>query len=138
VVSEWGNSLSGGQKQRLAIARTLVRRPEILIFDEATSHLDSATERAIQESLASQLRGRTVVLVAHRLSTIRDADLIYVLQQGQVVEQGTHQQLLAQGGWYRALWQAQTDTGGARPRPTFRMAAVNRRNGTSCAKWNHE
>jgi ATP-binding cassette subfamily B protein len=138
VVGEWGNTLSGGQKQRLAIARTLVRRPEILIFDEATSHLDTATERAIQESLASQLRGRTVVLVAHRLSTIRDADLIYVLQQGQVVEQGTHQQLLAQGGWYHALWQAQTDTGVAGPRPTFRMAAVNGRNGTSCGEWNHE
>ncbi len=109
VIGERGTNLSGGQRQRLAIARALLRQPEILIFDEATSHLDTATERAIQENLRTALAGKTVVLVAHRLSTIKEADLIYVLHQGQVVEQGTHGQLMAQRGWYATLWQAQTD-----------------------------
>ena len=86
VIGERGANLSGGQRQRLAIARALVRRPEVLIFDEATSHLDTATERAIQESLTTVLAGKTVVLVAHRLSTIKKADLIYVLQRGRIVQ----------------------------------------------------
>jgi ATP-binding cassette subfamily B protein len=107
VIGERGANLSGGQRQRLAIARALVRRPEILIFDEATSHLDTATERAIQENLRTALAGRTVVLVAHRLSTIQDADLIYVMHQGRIVEQGTDRQLLALGGVYSDLWRAQ-------------------------------
>src|SRR5262249_15586698 len=85
--------------------------PDVLIFDEATSHLDTATERAIQENLRTLLVGKTVVLVAHRLSTIKDADLIYVLRQGRVVEQGSHRQLLGQDGWYAALWRAQMDSG---------------------------
>jgi ATP-binding cassette subfamily B protein len=109
VIGERGANLSGGQRQRLAIARALVRQPEILIFDEATSHLDTTTERAIQKSLTTGLAGKTVVLVAHRLSTIREADLIYVLHHGRVVQAGTHRQLLAQGGVYRMLWRAQTD-----------------------------
>ena len=100
-------TLSGGQRQRLAIARALLRRPEILIFDEATSHLDTATERAIQVSLRSALAGRTVVLVAHRLSTIRDADLIYVLHRGRVAESGTHRELLAMNGRYTDLCRSQ-------------------------------
>jgi len=104
-----GVNMSGGQRQRLAIARALLRQPELLIFDEATSHLDTATERAIQASLTTALAGRTVVLVAHRLSTIREADLIYVLQRGRIVQEGTHRQLLAQEGVYRMLWRAQTD-----------------------------
>src|SRR5262249_38636133 len=108
---ERGANLSGGQRQRLAIARALVRRPDILIFDEATSHLDTATERAIQENLRTALAGRTVVLVAHRLSTVKDADMIYGLRQGGVVEEGTHRQLLARSGWYAALWRSQTDAG---------------------------
>src|SRR5262249_16018186 len=88
VIGQRGANLSGGQRQRLAIARALLRRPEVLIFEEATSHLDTATERAIQESLRTALAGRTVVLIAHRLSTVKDADLIYVLHRGRVVEEG--------------------------------------------------
>src|SRR5947209_15745847 len=107
VVGERGANLSGGQRQRLAIARALLRRPEILIFDEATSHLDTATEQAIQMSLRTALAGRTVVLVAHRLSTIRDADLIYVLHRGRVAEAGTHQELLAHKGRYASLCRIQ-------------------------------
>jgi ATP-binding cassette subfamily B protein len=86
VIGERGANLSGGQRQRLAIARALLRSPDLLIFDEATSHLDTATERAIQEGLRTALAGKTVVLVAHRLSTVKDADHIYVLHQGRVVE----------------------------------------------------
>jgi ATP-binding cassette subfamily B protein len=109
VIGERGANLSGGQRQRLAIARALLRRPDLLIFDEATSHLDTATERAIQESLRTALQGKTVVLVAHRLSTIREADLIYVIGRGQVLEQGTHVELMAKRGQYAALWHAQSD-----------------------------
>lgn len=108
VLGERGANLSGGQRQRLAIARTVVRSPDVLIFDEATSHLDTATERAVQESLRTTLSGKTVILVAHRLSTIKDADLIYVLHQGRVVEQGTHHKMMQQRGHYAALWRAQT------------------------------
>jgi ABC-type glutathione transport system ATPase component len=109
VIGERGANLSGGQRQRLAIARALLRQPELLIFDEATSHLDTTTERAIQESLKTVLMGKTVVLVAHRLSTVKAADCIYVLQRGQIVQVGTHRELLAQEGMYRTLWCAQTD-----------------------------
>jgi ATP-binding cassette subfamily B protein len=110
VIGERGANLSGGQRQRLAIARALLHRPEILIFDEATSHLDVATEQAIQENLQAASAGKTVVLVAHRLSTVRDASLIYVLRRGRVVEQGTHRELLARGGYYWSLWRAQTQS----------------------------
>lgn len=109
VIGERGANLSGGQRQRLAIARALLRQPDVLVFDEATSHLDTATERAIQANLKTALAGKTVVLVAHRLSTVKDADLIYVLHQGKVVEHGTHHELLARRGSYAALWRAQTD-----------------------------
>jgi ATP-binding cassette subfamily B protein len=118
LIGERGANLSGGQRQRLAIARALLRRPAILIFDEATSHLDTATERAIQDNLKTVLAGKTVVLVAHRLSTIKDADLIYVLRQGRVVEEGAHAQLLARGGWYWNLWRAQAGDGEELPRTT--------------------
>jgi ATP-binding cassette subfamily B protein len=109
VIGERGANLSGGQRQRLAIARALLRQPDLLIFDEATSHLDTGTERAIRDSLRTVLAGKTVVLVAHRLSTIKDADVICVLHKGQVTEQGTHRDLLAKDGLYAALWRAQTD-----------------------------
>jgi ATP-binding cassette subfamily B protein len=108
IVGERGANLSGGQRQRLAIARALLRQPDILIFDEATSHLDTATERAIQENLRTLTVGQTVLIVAHRLSTIKDANIICVMHQGRVVEQGTHTELLMQDGRYSALWHAQT------------------------------
>jgi ATP-binding cassette subfamily B protein len=108
ALGERGANLSGGQRQRLAIARALVRAPDALVFDEATSHLDTATERAIQENLRTVLAGKTVLLIAHRLSTVKDADRICVLHQGRVVEQGTHRELLALGKRYAALWRAQT------------------------------
>jgi ATP-binding cassette subfamily B protein len=121
-IGERGGNLSGGQRQRLAIARALLCEPEVLIFDEATSHLDTATERAIQASLRTALAGKTVVLVAHRLSTVRDADYVYVLNKGRVVEEGPPRQLLAQPGWYAALWQAQSSEGNA---PTVRRPDLN-------------
>jgi ATP-binding cassette subfamily B protein len=122
VLGERGGNLSGGQRQRVAMARALLRQPEILLFDEATSHLDTATEEAVQANLKTLLVNKTVVLVAHRLSTIRDADLIYVLHQGRIVEQGTHRQLLAQHGTYADLWRAQT--GGGRPVREMSVAAT--------------
>ena len=131
VIGERGANLSGGQRQRLAIARALLRRPEILIFDEATSHLDTATERAIQESLRTALAGKTVVLVAHRLSTIREADLIYVLHQGRVVEEGTHRQLMAREGRYWVLARSQADEGDG---PLRSMVAAVSRNGKTCVE----
>jgi ATP-binding cassette subfamily B protein len=109
MVGERGVNLSGGERQRLAIARALLCQPEILILDEATSHLDTRTERAIQMNLRTICRDKTVVVVAHRLSTIRDADLIYLLHQGRLVEQGTHAELMARDGRFAVLWHAQID-----------------------------
>jgi len=107
VVGERGLKLSGGEKQRVAIARTVLKNPRILILDEATSALDTQTERDIQAELARLGRGRTVLMIAHRLSTVVEADQIVVLDQGRVAERGTHQELLAVGGQYAALWQRQ-------------------------------
>ena len=111
LIGERGANLSGGQRQRLAIARVILCDPEIFIFDEATSHLDTRTERAIQGTLREALRGRTTLMVAHRLSTIKNADLIYVVSEGQVIEWGTHAELLAENGAYWMLWRAQADAG---------------------------
>ncbi|MFZ2989685.1 ABCB family ABC transporter ATP-binding protein/permease [Ideonella sp.] len=107
VVGERGLKLSGGEKQRVAIARTLLKDPPILIFDEATSALDSANERAIQAELRSASRGKTTLVIAHRLSTVVEAHEILVLDAGQVVERGNHEALLALGGRYARMWQLQ-------------------------------
>ena len=104
-VGERGGRLSGGQRQRLAIARAFLRRPSVLLLDEPTSALDAASEQGVQAGLASLMAGRTVLVVAHRLATVRDADLIYVLERGEVVESGTHATLVARGGRYAALLQ---------------------------------
>ena len=106
-VGERGLKLSGGEKQRVAIARALLKNPPIMIFDEATSALDSRTERAIQQELAAAASGRTTLVVAHRLSTIVDADEIVVLDAGRVIERGNHRTLVAAGGRYSALWAMQ-------------------------------
>jgi len=107
-VGERGQKLSGGQRQRLAIARALVRDPAILILDEATSAVDNETEAAIARALAQITAGRTTLMVAHRLSTIRHADQICVLEHGAVIERGRHDELVAAGGAYAALWRLQT------------------------------
>ena len=103
MVGERGYRLSGGEKQRLAIARTLLRDPRVLILDEATSALDTETERAVQEAFDALAEGRTTITIAHRLSTVREADQIVVIDHGRVVEAGTHTSLLAAEGRYAAL-----------------------------------
>ena len=108
IVGERGQKLSGGQRQRLTIARAILRDPAILVLDEATSAVDNETEAAIQRSLARVSDGRTTIVIAHRLSTVRHAHHIHVLEAGQVVEAGTHEELVAQGGLYAALWRVQT------------------------------
>jgi len=107
MVGERGLKLSGGEKQRVAIARTLLKDPPIVIFDEATSALDSANERAIQEELRSAARNKTALVIAHRLSTVVDAHQILVMEQGRIVERGTHAQLIEQGGRYAEMWRLQ-------------------------------
>ena len=109
MVGERGLKLSGGEKQRVAIARTILKAPPILMLDEATSALDTHTERDIQAALDTVSRGRTTIVIAHRLSTVIAADEIIVLQAGEIVERGTHQMLLAQGGLYAAMWNRQRE-----------------------------
>jgi ABC-type multidrug transport system fused ATPase/permease subunit len=107
IVGERGVKLSGGQRQRVAIARAILADPRILILDEATSSLDSESEQLIQEGLRRLRAGRTTFVIAHRLSTITSADQILVLEQGAIVERGTHHELLALGGRYRELYERQ-------------------------------
>jgi ATP-binding cassette subfamily B protein len=106
-IGEGGGMLSGGQRQRLAIARALLGNPRLLILDEATSHLDAESERIIQNNLKKILQGRTSVIIAHRLSTVRHADLILVLDRGVLVESGTHEELITKKGHYFYLNQQQ-------------------------------
>ena len=111
MVGERGHRLSGGEKQRLAIARLLLKSPAVVILDEATAHLDSENEQLVHAALQTALRGRTSIVIAHRLSTVRDADQILVLEKGSIVERGTHEELVAKGGLYSDLYNRQDLTG---------------------------
>ena len=107
VISEDGGNISQGQKQLLCIARVMLCLPPMLILDEATSSIDTRTEIKIQQAFASMMKGRTSFIVAHRLSTIREADIILVMDSGKVIEQGTHEELLAEKGFYAKLYNSQ-------------------------------
>jgi ATP-binding cassette subfamily B protein len=106
-VGERGATLSGGQRQRLSIARTILIDPPVLILDDSTSSVDVETERLIHRAMAEVVKGRTTFVIAHRLSTVRQADLILVLRDGKIVEQGTHQELVNQGGIYQEIYDLQ-------------------------------
>ena len=107
IVGDRGYRLSGGEKQRIALARLLLKAPSVVVLDEATAHLDSESEVAVQRALRTALAGRTSLVIAHRLSTIREADQILVIDDGQVRERGRHDELLAAGGLYAELYQTQ-------------------------------
>ncbi|MER6049301.1 ABC transporter ATP-binding protein [Streptomyces sp. NPDC001793] len=125
VVGERGYRLSGGERQRLTIARLLLAHPRVVILDEATAHLDNTSEAAVQEALTEALDGRTALVIAHRLSTVRAADLILVVEGGRIVEQGTHETLLASGGRYAELYRTQFAAADAEPEPAPVPSLVN-------------
>jgi ATP-binding cassette subfamily B protein len=116
IVGERGYRLSGGEKQRLAIARMLLKDPAVVVLDEATSHLDSENEHLVQQALESALHGRTAIVIAHRLSTITDADAIVVVDNGEIVQQGTHAELLETGGLYAELYHTLVRDQGSAPK----------------------
>ncbi|WP_438489230.1 ABC transporter ATP-binding protein [Streptomyces sp. S186] len=125
VVGERGYRLSGGERQRLTIARLLLAHPRVVILDEATAHLDNTSEAAVQEALTEALEGRTALVIAHRLSTVRAADLILVVEGGRIVERGTHETLLAAGGRYAELYRTQFAAADAGPEPSPAPSLVN-------------
>jgi subfamily B ATP-binding cassette protein MsbA len=110
IVGERGMTLSGGQRQRIAIARAIIRNSPILILDEPTSSLDSASEKLVMEALDRLIKGKTAIVIAHRLSTIQQADIVFVLNEGEIVDQGKHEQLLKRGGIYADLYELQAKT----------------------------
>ena len=114
-IGQRGVKLSGGQKQRLSIARAFLKNPPILIFDEATSALDNESEKVVQQSLERLAKDRTTFVIAHRLSTVRNADLILVVDHGDIVEQGTHEELLAKKGVYEKLYHSGTSLANHQP-----------------------
>lgn len=141
VVGERGYRLSGGQRQRLTIARVLLASPQVVVLDEATASLDSESEAAVQQALAEALAGRTSLVIAHRLSTVRAADVILVVEDGLIVERGTHTELLARGGRYADLYRTQfgTDRRNCAPRgphsPFCARNTVSAEGLTTCAQW---
>jgi ATP-binding cassette subfamily B protein len=117
IVGDRGYRFSGGEKQRIAIARLLLKRPSIVILDEATAHLDSESEAAVQRALSAAREGRTAMVIAHRLSTVRDADEILVLDEGRIVERGRHTDLIRAGGLYAELYRTQFAVGASEAPP---------------------
>ena len=110
LLEEKGANLSGGQRQRLAIARAILRKPEILIMDEATSNLDSITEKTIEKTIEECTDNVTTIIIAHRLSTIKRCNKIYVMEKGEIIEEGNHKELLDKKGYYYRLWAGQLAT----------------------------
>jgi subfamily B ATP-binding cassette protein MsbA len=121
IIGERGIRLSGGQRQRLSIARALLADPRILIFDEATSNLDSESEKLIRKAFSLTVQGRTAFIIAHRLSTVRAADQILVVEKGKIVERGSHEHLIEQAGRYRQLYSSQNQVEMNRLRDTTRL-----------------
>ena len=128
MVGDRGYRLSGGEKQRVALARLLLKAPSVVVLDEATAHLDSESEVAVQRALKSALSGRTSLVIAHRLSTVREADQILVVDGGRIIEHGTHAELLAAGGLYADLYHTQfaAKPSGMRPKIKTRPIAEGR------------